>query len=147
LVDLPNEILLAICRYIAPIDVLRAFFTPETPDARLHRVILIYRTHMNPSATTFAEYRYIVKLFNEPHYSLQPISLTINKERIPSVTKCYFSERVFGHKKSLCDHLRQLTLINCTPGDLGYIIKYLENLKRLEQLHVIGRKFEQDTSK
>jgi hypothetical protein len=147
LVDLPNEILLAICRYISPVDVLRAFFTPETPDARLHRAILIYRTHINPSATTFAEYRYIAKLFNEPHYFLRPISLTINSEPIPSLTRCYFSERAFGHMKSLPDNLRQLTLINCIPGDLGYIIKYLGNLKRLEQLHIIGRKLEQDTSK
>jgi len=147
LVDLPDEILLAICRYISPVDVLRAFFTPETPDARLHRAILIYRTHINPSAITFAEHRYMVKLFNEPHYSLRPISLTINQERIPSVTKFYLSWEVLGHKKSLFRDLRQLTLIHCTPGDLCYIIKYLVNIKQLEQLHIIGHKFEQDTSK
>ncbi|CAF3050493.1 unnamed protein product [Rotaria sp. Silwood2] len=89
LVDLSGEILLNFCRYMAPVGVLRAFFTTETPAARLHRVILIYRTHINLSETTFSEHGYIMKLFNESCYSLRHLSLIVNHEQIPFVAIRY----------------------------------------------------------
>ncbi|CAF3203935.1 unnamed protein product, partial [Rotaria sp. Silwood2] len=42
LVDLPNEILLLICRYLSPAYVLYSFYTPEKPETRLHRLIIDY---------------------------------------------------------------------------------------------------------
>ncbi|CAF2691591.1 unnamed protein product [Rotaria sp. Silwood2] len=132
---------------MAPVDVLPAFFTPETPAACLHRVILIYRTHINLSGTTFPEHGYIMKLFNESCYSLRPLSLTINHEQIPSVAIWYLKSQIPNHMKSLFDDRKQLTLIECTARDLDYIIKYLKNLKQLEQLHIIVRRLDKDMRK
>ncbi len=42
LLDLPDEILLLICRYLSSVDVTYSFCTVLTPECRLHRVISDY---------------------------------------------------------------------------------------------------------
>jgi hypothetical protein len=58
LLDLPDEVLLIICRYLHPVDVLRAFLKINSD--RLHRLILDYRTNLVLNTLSYSDFRFMV---------------------------------------------------------------------------------------
>jgi hypothetical protein len=63
LLDLSDEILLVVCRYLSPSYILYSFYTPLKPTNRLHRVIFDYYTNIKLDQITNDEYIYLSSLF------------------------------------------------------------------------------------
>ncbi|CAF4081491.1 unnamed protein product, partial [Rotaria sordida] len=74
LLDLPNEVLLLICRYMSSYHILYSFYTHSTPEMRLHRVIYDYYIKIKVDSITNNEYIY---LFSHPKTSLRPEPLIL----------------------------------------------------------------------
>ncbi|CAF4662127.1 unnamed protein product [Rotaria magnacalcarata] len=75
--DIPHEILLIICRYMTPCDVLRSFYTPTTRQSHIHRLIATYYTKIKLDTDTFEDCGYLFKLLLDSNHPLRPASLTL----------------------------------------------------------------------
>ncbi|CAF2913652.1 unnamed protein product [Rotaria sp. Silwood2] len=132
LVDLPNEILLRICRYLSPAYVLYSFYTPEKLETRLHRLIIDYYTKIKLDKIRFAEYGYIHRLFNDSNNTLQPESLILSNEYITCLTERYFNYFRKNLIQSIFINLKRFTLINCSTSETQQIDRdYIDNLTQL----------------
>ncbi|CAF1178595.1 unnamed protein product [Rotaria sordida] len=140
LFDLPDEILLIICRYLSPYDVLYAFYTPSEPEQRLHRMILDHRTRIKIDEIQKNEYDHLFKLFSHSETPLRPKSLILNNEHVTCLTYYYFSYTPEDVIRSMFSNLKCLTLIDCLQEDLQYLNKYIENLTELQYLHIVIRR-------
>jgi hypothetical protein len=83
------------------------------------------------------QFNYILKLFSDSKFPLRPSSLKLNNERIYSLIE-HFSDEI--------NHLKCLTLIDCTSRDLDLLKTYHSNLTQLQSLYIINRKIDEDTS-
>jgi hypothetical protein len=137
LFDLPDEILLLICRYLSVYHILYSFYTPSKPEQRLHRMIFDYYTKIKLDEIKTNEYNYISKLFSD---SLRPISLILSNEHVTCLTRYYFTSISENVIQSIFDNLKHLKLIDCSENDLQYLIKYIRNLTQLQYLHITIRK-------
>jgi hypothetical protein len=63
LFDLWNEIILLICCYLSPCDVLYSLDTLSRPDLSLHRIIFDHYTKIKLDQITNNEYIYLSNLF------------------------------------------------------------------------------------
>ncbi|CAF4953286.1 unnamed protein product [Rotaria sp. Silwood1] len=90
LFDLPDEILLCICRYLSSYHILYAFSTPSEPEQRLHRMILDYRTKIKIDGIKKDEYSYLSNLVLDSEAPLRPKSLILNNEHVTCSTDYYF---------------------------------------------------------
>ncbi|CAF1587533.1 unnamed protein product [Rotaria sp. Silwood1] len=142
--DLPNEILLMICRYMSTPDILHCFYTPETPNMRLHCLISDYYTKINLDAITFDKCNYLINLFDSSNYLLQPESLKLSNEHVSCLITHYFSSISQKIIEAIFVNLKDLTLIDCLPDDLYTIDQHSKHLTKLQYLHVTFRKFKQD---
>ncbi|CAF1319903.1 unnamed protein product [Rotaria sordida] len=137
LLDLPDEILLIICRYLSSYDILYAFYTPLKSEQRLHRMILNHRTRIKIDGIKINEYNYLSKLFSHSKVPLRPKSLILNNEHVTCLTYYYFSSTPEDVIRSMFRNLEHLTLTNCSHKDLQYLNKYIENLTELQYLHIV----------
>jgi hypothetical protein len=137
LFDLPDEILLLICRYLSVYHVLYSFYTPSKPEQRLHRMIFDYYTKIKLDGIKTNEYNYISKLFSD---SLRPISLILSNEHVTFLTHYYFTSISENVIQSIFDNLKHLTLIDCSENNLQYLNKYIRNLTQLQYLHITIRR-------
>ncbi|CAF3531378.1 unnamed protein product [Rotaria socialis] len=126
LLDLPDEVLLMICRYLQPVDVLRAFF--KSTSDRLHRLILGYRTNLVLSTLSYAEFRFVV---DELLPYLETPQLTLSNSKIPCLVEHFLS---LCHQLPL-NNLRKLTLKSCTNISSSLVV-WLSNQSKLEDLSV-----------
>ncbi|CAF4619718.1 unnamed protein product [Rotaria sp. Silwood1] len=140
LFDLPDKILLFICRYLSSYDILYAFYTPSTPEQRLHRMILDYRTKIKIDGIKNNEYNYLSKLFSHSQTPLQPKSLEVNNEHVTCLTYYYFTSTPEHVIQSMFSNLKHLTLTYCSESDLQYLNKYMGNLTELQYLHITIQK-------
>jgi hypothetical protein len=142
LTELPDEILLLICRYLPPAFVLYSFYTPERPEQRLHRVVFDYYTNIKLAGITNNEYIYLTNLFSQT--SFQPLSLTFSNEHVTSLTQRYFLNMYTI--QSIFTNLRRLTMIDCSANDLRFIYLYNIHLSQLEHFHITIRKINENES-
>ncbi|CAF3161654.1 unnamed protein product [Rotaria socialis] len=126
LLDLPDEVLLMICRYLQPVDVLRAFF--KSTSDRLHRLILGYRTNLVLSTLSYAEFRFVV---DELLPYLETPQLALSNSKIPCLVEHFLS---LCHQLPL-NNLRKLTLKSCTNISSSLVV-WLSNQSKLEDLSV-----------
>ncbi|CAF4070998.1 unnamed protein product [Rotaria magnacalcarata] len=126
LLDLPDEVLLMICRYLQPVDVLRAFF--KSTSDRLHSLILDYRTNLVLSALSYAEFRLVA---DELLPYLETSQLTLSNSNIPCLVEHFLS---LCHQLPL-NNLRKLTLNSCTNISSSFVV-WLSNQSKLEDLNV-----------
>jgi len=133
LLDLPNEILLSICRYLFPIDVLYSFYTPEKPELRLHNAISDYYTNLKLDGVPNNAYNYLSALFT---YSLRPHSLILTNEDVSFLIQRYFCSIPLDILRSIFNNLKSLTLIDCSSADLDTIEMYYPYMIQLEYLHI-----------
>ncbi|CAF3279040.1 unnamed protein product [Rotaria sp. Silwood2] len=145
LLDLSDKILLHICRYLTPTHVLHSFYTPKMPNRRLHRLIINYYATIKLDQTTYDEYIYLASLFSRSNYPLRPESLILSNEHVTCVTQQYFNYMYTDKIQSIFVNLKSFTLIDCFSTDLNYIVlQYIEDLTRLEYLHITARKLVDD---
>ena len=139
LFDLPNELLLMICRYLSIYDIFHCFYTPENPEYRLHCLISDHCRKMSIDGMKSAEFNYLMKLFKDSNNSLRPSSLTLSNSNISYLTgsflKCFSKNEI----ESMLQNLVKLTLLDCSSKDLYSIDRYGEHLTKLRYLHLIIR--------
>lgn len=137
LLDLPDEILLIICRYLSPFHVLHCFYTPERPELRLHHVIYNYYTKFKLDGMNFLQYRNFIGLFSNKTYPPQPQSLTLSDEHVSCLIEIsifYINLETF---RSIFTNLIHLTLINCSTEKFRTIDRdWLGHLTQLKYLHI-----------
>ncbi|CAF1455040.1 unnamed protein product [Rotaria sordida] len=147
LLDLPNEILLLICRYLSPTDVLYSFYTPEKAETRLHRLIIDYYTKIKLDKILFDEYAYIHWLLGDSNNPLQPESLILSNEHITCLTERYFTYIRKNLIQSIFINLKRLTLIDCSTSEIQQIDReYIDDLTQLEYFHINVHKSDKDLS-
>ncbi len=147
LLDLSNEILIIICRYLSLYDILHCFYTPERPDMRLHRLISDYYTKINLVSGTFNESNYLIKLFNDSTNPLRPESLRLSNENISCLIQHYFSCISRENIQSIFVNLINLSLIDCLPDHIYKIDYHYKHFTKLESLHVNLHKYDEDLSR
>ncbi|CAF4225049.1 unnamed protein product [Rotaria sp. Silwood2] len=140
LLDLPNEILLMICRYLSIYDVLHCFYTPEKPNSYLHCWVHDYYKKINLSLMTLVKCDYVFNLFYHSDNLLRPKLLILSNEYRFSSNGHYFFHLPDNIIQSVLLQLTHLTLINCTSTDLHSIKKYYKDSTKLECLYVINPK-------
>ena len=140
LLDLPDEILLFICRYLSSYHIIYAFYTPFEPEQRLHSMILDYRTKIKIDGIKKNEYNYLSKLFSDSEAPLRPKSLILNNERVTCLTYYYFTSTSEDVIHSMFGNLKHLTLTDCSQRDLQYMNKYIGSLTELQYLHITIQK-------
>ncbi|CAF3727982.1 unnamed protein product [Rotaria sp. Silwood1] len=118
LFDLPDEILLCICRYLSSYHILYAFSTPSEPEQRLHRMILDYRTKIKIDGIKKDEYSYLSNLVLDSEAPLRPKSLILNNEHVTCSTDYYFIFTPEDVIQSMFDNLKYFTLTDCLAIDL-----------------------------
>ncbi|CAF4008480.1 unnamed protein product [Rotaria sordida] len=140
LVDLSNEILLSICRYLFPIDVLYSFYTPEKPELRLHYAISDYYTKIKLDGVSNNGYNYLLALFNYSKNPFRPHSLILTNEGVSFLIQRYLSSIDTDIIRSIFNNLRSLTVIDCSSEDLDIIEIYYTYMIQLQYLHITVRK-------
>ncbi|CAF3712359.1 unnamed protein product [Rotaria sp. Silwood1] len=136
LLDLPNEILLFICRYLFPIDVLYSFYIPEKPDLHFHCAISDYYTKIKLDGVSNSGYDYLLGLFNYSRNPLRPLSLILTNESVPFLIQRYLSSIHMNIIRSIFNNLRSLTLIDYSSEDLDIIEIYYTDMIQLQYLHI-----------
>ena len=139
LFDLPDEILLFICRYLSPALVLYSFYTPLRPEMRLHRIILNYYTKIKLGGISNNEYIYLLNLLSDRKISLRPESLILSNEHVTSLTHRYFNSTDINTINSIFVNLRSLTLIDCSSVDLDTVGKFYFDMTQMQYLHITFR--------
>jgi hypothetical protein len=142
LLDLPDEMLLIICRYMSTFDILHCFYTPENPNMRLHCLISDYYTKINLGAMPYNQLSYFINLFNDSNNLLRPESLILTNQYISCLIEHYFSLIPKDITKSILVNLLNLTLFDCSSGDIQIIDNHYKDLEKLESLHITMRKID-----
>jgi hypothetical protein len=135
--DLSNEILVNICRYLSSSDILYSFYTLD---------LNLDHTTIRLDSMSLNQFNYILKLFSDSKYFFRPSSLILNNEKISSVIDRFSDEINSNTMKSIFNHLKCLILIDCTSNDLELLKSYHSNLTQLQSLEIINRKIDLDLS-
>lgn len=123
--DLPDEILLLICRYLSSIEILYSFCTPSKPDYRLHRVISDYYRKIKIDRMKMHESLYLFDLLSCSNSPFDIQSLVLSNEYIPYLIKWFF----MNIDRNLICNLKSLELIDCNKEDVSVIpFEELESL-------------------
>jgi hypothetical protein len=124
--DLPNEILLIICEYLRPVDVLRAFLSSDTSD-RLHCLIIDYRTHIDLSELSYTEFRYMMDTVLP---QLEPSNLRLSNLQIP----CLIDQFIESWHRFSSMKINSLELDGCINLDYPFML-WLSRQSRLKALY------------
>ncbi|CAF1638658.1 unnamed protein product [Rotaria sp. Silwood1] len=130
LLDLPDEIVLLICRYLTPVCVLYSFYTPERAEFRLHRIISNYYTKIKIDRITNNGFMYLANLFSYSKIPLRPQSLILIIIDVP--------DGLVLHKTLIPNqYLKNIDLVLETIDDLYVLLSGLvPNIEKITiQLH------------
>ncbi len=129
--ELPNEVLLLICRYLSSIDTLSAFYGLNS---RLSQTISGYYGYVFIGQASYERLTYMCSSII-PKIGLNICSLIVSDEWLGLVSKVfleYFGERM----ASTFPYLERLTLINFTLNSLQIFLDCLKNLLKLTELNI-----------
>ena len=121
LLDLPNEILLLIFRYLSLTSIFHSFSTSSQPELRLHRLIHAYYNKIKFDEITNNDYIDLANLFSDSNLSLRPQSLILSNENVNCIIQRFLAYTDINIIKSIFAHLRCLTLMDCSSSDLQRI--------------------------
>ncbi|CAF1218090.1 unnamed protein product [Rotaria sordida] len=139
LLDLPNEILLLIFRYLSLTSIFHLFSTPSQPELRLHRLIHAYYNKIKFNEITNNDYIDLANLFSDSNLSLRPQSLILSNENVNCIIQRFLAYTDINIIKSIFAHLRCLTLMDCSSSDLQTIQRYNIDMTQMEYLHIVVR--------
>jgi hypothetical protein len=129
--DLPDEILLIICRYLNPAHVLQAFFNYNN---RMFSCISDYRQNINLTQCSFTDVQYFLRLITNEH--LRPSTLTISNVRMPTEVK-NFANACHSSAKFHPNYVRHLSILECTFLDIQDIQSYVGKFTSLQSLRIV----------
>lgn len=116
LLDLPDELLQHICRYLSVPSVLYSFYTPDQPHARLHTATRDYSQKMVLDKLTMTEYDCIQQLLLHPKHPLRPQSLKLSNAYHVCLIERFFSDACSLDIQPLFDQLEDLALFHCSSS-------------------------------
>ncbi|UJR19834.1 hypothetical protein I4U23_022967 [Adineta vaga] len=134
--DLSDQILLQICRYLSSAYILFSFYTPEHAEFRLHRLICNYYKKIKFDQINNNEYNYIRSLLCYSSTTFRPESLVLSNEHINCLIERFFSDIPFDILHSIFYYLKELKLIHCSQANLRFLRSYERILSQLESLHI-----------
>jgi hypothetical protein len=129
--DLPDELILGICRYLSPPRVLYAFLDCNS---RTFRCISDYHTHINLTNWSYTDLQSIRGLIDSKR--LVPSVLTLSNSIFSQQTECLSSSNS-PLKLSCFEHVHRLSMLDCTPFTILSLHKILANFSRLHSFLVI----------
>ncbi|CAF1363365.1 unnamed protein product [Adineta steineri] len=144
LLDLPNEILLQIFRYLSLPSIFHSFSTSSQPELRPHRLIHAYYNKMKLDGIINNDYNDLANLFSDSNISFRPQSLILNNKNVNCIIQRFLAYTDINIIKSIFAHLRYLTLIDCSSSDLRRIQRYNVDMTLMEYLHIVIRTIDED---
>jgi hypothetical protein len=121
--NLPDEMLLEICRYLHSGDVLYSFFGLNF---RLNQTITFYRQHVSLHRTFYLQFLHIFhKILPQIEFSIR--SLVIFELESPLFLRLFQNQHIYPH-------LEKLTLVNWTDEKLILFIDTLHGMKYFQKL-------------
>ena len=136
--DLPDELLLLICRYLSSTDVL---FSLYGLNSRLSQTISGYFRHVVISQTPYMQFKYICTSIL-PEIGSNIYSLVVSNQWKGVLSKLFLS--YFGERMSVTfPHLRYLIFISFSANALKL---FLDSLQNLPELHEILLCYQYDVS-
>ena len=129
--DLPDELLLVICRYLSPAHVLNAFLDY---DSRTFRCIFDYRTNINLTKWSYTDLQSILAAIDSKR--LLPSVLTLSNYLISTQIEHLLSEKS-SLKLSCLEHVHRLSMLDCTLSDILSLYQILPNFTRLHSLRIV----------
>ncbi|CAF3710208.1 unnamed protein product [Adineta steineri] len=141
--DLTDEIILRICRYLSPAYVLNSFYIPDKPQLRIHNLICNYYKEIKFDQITNNEYKYFMNLLCHLNFPLRPQSLILSNEHINCLIQRFFCFTPTNIIQSIFDHLKNLTLIDCSQEDLQLMYLGEIDFSKIQHLHLTVQKTKQ----
>ena len=129
--DLPDEIILLICHYLTPAEVLKVF---SHDDHRLFRCIQQYRENIDLTNSSYNDFQFfLTKLVNT---ALQPATLTLSNNRTPTqiqtfLSKCNLSSTF--HPRTV----HHLSLLEYIEDDVYRLFSFLKQFESLQSLNMV----------
>ncbi|CAF2013557.1 unnamed protein product [Rotaria magnacalcarata] len=136
LLDLPDEILLMLCRYLSTYDVFNCFYTSEQSDSYLHRLIQKYYTKICLDVMQYNKCEHLLILMIHPKSPLRPKSLILNNQYGFIMRKHTFFYMSTHNIRSILNNLTHLTLINCSSSEICTINNDFADSMKLEYIHI-----------
>jgi hypothetical protein len=131
--QLPDEILLLICRNLSSVDI---FFSFYGLNSRLSKTISGYYQHVVLAQVPFKRFNFICKSI-QPHIGTSISSLVVSNEWTGVLSKMFLTR--FGGNMSLAfPRLKHLTLIAFISKSLTLFIDCLQNLTDLSEINISG---------
>lgn len=134
---LPDEILLLICRYLAPHHVLKAFLHY---DERMFRFIREYRQRLDLTGSSYADWNFLLASLIEN--SLQPTSLTLSNAAIPNQISTFLTECEFSIKFHP-QTVYHVSLFECNELDFYSMASFLLKFLSLQSLSIVQSEVDQ----
>ncbi|CAF0766245.1 unnamed protein product [Rotaria sp. Silwood1] len=132
--ELPDELLLEICRFLSSTDVLYSLFNLNS---RLNRTISIYRQHAVLRRTSFIQFEYIC-LNILPKLGSTIRSLSINANWTDLLAKRFLF--YFGYRmKEIFPNIEHLILVAFSGNELNDYIESISDLPYLNKLTIHDR--------
>ncbi|CAF3370437.1 unnamed protein product [Rotaria socialis] len=129
--DLPNEIILMICRFLSPIQVINAFLSY---DFRMFSCITEYHLTIDLSKCSYTDLQVYLNLLVTKR--IQPLTLTISNVSMPTQIKIFFD--AFSSILNFCfNHVHQLSLLECTTSDISNLEFDLRRFELLRSLRIV----------
>ena len=128
--DLPNELLLIICRYLSPTEVLNGFLQYSS---RTSQCISDYSLRLNLTNYSYGDVQYILMEFINQR--LLPSSLLVSNRMIPNQIGTFFSSKLTANMARF-GHVHQLSLLGCNDYDMSLINWYVNIFPCLHSLRI-----------
>ena len=129
--QLPDEILLLICRYLSSMDVLFSFYDLNS---RLLQTIGGYCRHVVLAEVPFMQFKYVCTSIL-PKIGANVYSLAVSNQWKGILSKLFLNN--FGEKMSLTfPNLRYLTFIAFSDKSLESFLNYLQNCPELHEINI-----------
>lgn len=129
--DLPDEIILLICRYLKPIHVLRSFIDCNK---RLFSCISEYHQRIDLTKCSCEDFSYYAMLFQTKR--IRPITLIMSNEQISRQIELFF-EKIIPSVPYDLDSIRHLFLFQCSIDQFYPINLRLAKFKSLQTLKIV----------
>ena len=129
--DLPDEIILLICRYLTPAQVLEAF--SHADDGQLFNCIQEYRQNIDLTKSSYSDLQYFSKILAKT--ALQPATLTLSDDLIPTQLSAFFYEC----NSSIKFHphtVHHLSLSGYTETVIYALPMFLKKFQSLQSLNI-----------
>ena len=139
--QLPDELLLIICSYLTPIEILKSF---NDLNVRLNCTIRQYRRHVDFRSLNLREFYLFSKLIR--HSFGRDVRSLILSNGVPSVRQLVLFRKQIEPFEQILSNLERLTLIDHSDDELDLFLPLISHLKHLKELKINFIKNDKETT-